>query len=214
MNRSRSTLTALSNMFSGQVGVVANVACLLECPWRDYHGHLVSHAEESPVHLDWAILRCNRERLANPEAAVKASWVRPEDLDIYRSWGISWFKLAGRSRGENWVRQAVSAYQTGHWEGDLFDLMEGVGGFDPLLRLNTMLDNRKLNGFLKRLPACKAWAEGCASCRYCELKAEEAVVLGSGRDQQINTIDAVLHRVEEGSIRWLQETGRRERSEL
>ena len=153
-----------------KLGILANSGCLRNCPYQTFHDNLVAHdagvrqnanAPDFLPHLCWKRLR-QRE---NRSDFLRASWIRPEDVQLYAPY-VDFVKLATRRHAS--VRMVVSAYASGHFDGNVFNLTEPcfAGAFAPYV-----LDNRELT--FDDLP--KKCADDCRHCGKCEQVLERAL---------------------------------------
>ena len=108
--------------------------------------------------------RCVMRLLRDPAAFLKVTWIRPEDMQAYTDAGIRYFKLQGRQTVmDGDPLRAVTAYADGRFEGDFKDLLFL---FAPSPAFQAGIDNRKLDGFLRRVGI--PWLhQTCGVCDYC-----------------------------------------------
>lgn len=52
--------------------------------------------------------RCQRRRLKHLDKYIKSSWIRPEDMPIYESSGITNFKIDGRDKSIDYNLNIIS----------------------------------------------------------------------------------------------------------
>lgn len=151
-----------------KIGILANSGCLRNCPWQTYHDNLISHSTEALAHrsaagfnphLCWTLYG-NAENL--PEI-LKATWIRPEDLDIYTPY-VDFVKLA--TRQHSLPRLVVGAYCSRSFTGSVADLLEP--GFSPALQRHGIyaLDNSAFpSDWAETVGNCE---RECTECGYCE----------------------------------------------
>lgn len=151
-----------------KIGLLANSGCLRNCPWQTYHDNLISHSAAALEHMSapgfnphlcWTLYQ-SAENL--PEL-LKATWIRPEDLELYEPY-VDFIKLA--TRQHSMPRLVVDAYVSKEFRGNVADLLEP--GFSPALYQHGLmiLDN-------SRFPSDWASMTGhcdreCTECGYCE----------------------------------------------
>ena len=203
VNRNFKLLRALRKSLSCDLVIILNLGCLVHCPLRDYHANFVSHASASlqrGCYLDYSLAKCSQIKAASPVEAIKAPWIRPEDLARYEEIGFSHFKLAGREKGRQWLLRAVAAYCARRYEGNLNDLVIGLDGVDPFGDLPVYLDNSKLDGFIDffKKKDCRL---GCDGCAHCEEWLRRAVSLGGEVQQYKDRIGRLLGRFTSGSFK-------------
>ncbi len=95
--------------------------------------HCLSQAragEESP-YVDYCFLRCMRARLTRPGNLIKATWIRPEDLQAYEDLGYSTFRILGYGLASKYLLQRVKAYSERHFKGNLAEILLPGGGGRP-----------------------------------------------------------------------------------
>lgn len=152
--------------------MLANSGCLRFCPGQSFHDNLIAHCAEAeqlePVrdfnpHVCWRLYR-SRDNWAE---ILKATWVRPEDLHHYEGL-VDVVKLATRQHSH--PQSVLGAYTSGHWDGNLLDLLEP--GFSPAF-YPWYLDNQSFPpDFFQKTGQC---ANGCTQCGYCEQVLQQAL---------------------------------------
>ncbi len=203
INRNFRLLRALRKRLSCELVVIPNLACLIHCPLRDYHGNFISHASESldrGCYLDYSLSKCLQMKSSNPVEVIKAPWIRPEDLERYEKIGITHFKLGGREKGAGWILRTVAAYSARKYSGNLNDLVLGLDGVDPFGQFPVHLDNTRLDGFLDffRTKDCRL---GCDGCNHCQEWLERAIKVKPNSRQYEEGIDHHIRRFTSGSFR-------------
>jgi hypothetical protein len=143
--------------------MLANSGCLRDCPWQTFHetllAHNFAHIQPEMKKLDLPSTLCvGTIQAKRHEEILRASWIRPEDLNRYAPY-VSVFKLSTREADRPDL--ILKAYTSGSFDGDLLLLLDP--GFSFFIRPN-IFDN-------KAFP--KEWSEGkiagrCASnCTHC-----------------------------------------------
>ena len=154
-----------------KLGLLANSGCLRNCPYQTFHDNLVAHDAEvrkqanSPdflPHLCWKRL----QKRENWSDFLRASWIRPEDIGRYAPF-VDVVKLATRRHAS--VRMVISAYTSGSFDGNVFNLTEPcfAGLVSPYVLDNGRLTSDDLPG------RC---ADSCRHCGKCERVLEKAIV--------------------------------------
>lgn len=113
-----------------KLGILANSGCLRNCPWQTFHDNLIAHSAAAErranvfwnPHLCWTLYKDP----ANFPEILKATWIRPEDLDRYEGL-VDFVKLATRQHAA--PRLVIGAYARRSFDGNLLDLLEP--GFSP-----------------------------------------------------------------------------------
>ncbi len=122
-------------------------SCLFECPWRKEHYQTLGNGGDDAQYHS----RCLAKRYQNAaEFFMSGSFVRPQDLRYYtEKFGITHFKLSGRSQCIKWKQHVVQAYLSGNYTGNLINLM----GMDPLCLPDKrfFMDSCHLDNYIQRL---------------------------------------------------------------
>ena len=153
-----------------KLGLLANSGCLRNCPYQTFHDNLVAHdAEVRQIenlhdfmpHLCWKRLK-KRENLVE---FLRASWIRPEDIGLYKPY-VDVIKLATRRHDS--PRMVIAAYTSGTFNGNVLNLTEPCfsGRFAPWILDNSLLTAEDLPG------KC---ATNCSHCNKCEQVLEKAL---------------------------------------
>jgi collagenase-like PrtC family protease len=157
--------------FGDGVEMIVNSACIKDCPNKMFHYNAGSHSTGAWDAMTFYRYYCTgAASIVDPRGIMRLNWVRPEDLGLYESAGISRFKLQGRQiavHGD--VVRAVETYMDGSYSGNLYDLL---WLFDPKWRKNLpyypYIDNKALEGFLKPFFDDPEHCTGdCDACGYC-----------------------------------------------
>jgi len=153
--------------------ILVNSGCLWDCSGQVFHDNLVAHetgvaAEENiEGFLPYACWAYLAER-KNWAAALRATWVRPEDLHHYEGL-FEVVKLATRMHSRPHV--VLRAYAERRYGGSLLDLLEP--GFGPAF-LPYYLDNARFPAdWFERTASC---GRRCGQCSYCAEALERVLV--------------------------------------
>lgn len=109
--------------------LLLNDFCLLNCPSRIFHYNISGHASQpggGKVFLDPYLLQCTIKRLESPIEMMRSPWIRPEDINAYENIGYDSFKIAGRTRTTEWITNAVRAYASRSYPGNLIDILDSL----------------------------------------------------------------------------------------
>lgn len=144
--------------------MLANSGCLRNCPAQSFHDNLVAHDSEVDEmrndrflpHLCWSLYRERK----NFVEFLRSSWLRPEDLSVYEPY-FPVVKLATRQHSH--PRMVIGAYASGHFDGNLLDLMEP--SFSPAFAPFAIRNQRFPADWLTIARAC---AGNCSHCGRCE----------------------------------------------
>jgi collagenase-like PrtC family protease len=189
-------LTSYGKKLGCDFGTIVNGACLIDCPFRDFHysfnSHAVGHSNYQPS--DYYATRCTLIKLNNPEEILKMGWIRPEDLKQYINSGISVFKLAGREMTKPDFLRVVDIYNQGSYDGNLWELFRCFStppDSSETLNYTKMfnIQNKNLDQFTGRFFESKSFCttKDCETCNYC--KANSHLV-------QVNDFDAWKQRLD------------------
>ncbi len=135
INRDFRLLEEMRKSVDCEIQLIANQACLYQCPYQFYHCNFVSHASQrdnssSNGQIDFCVLKCNKYRFSDPTEIIKSCWIRPEDIKFYEEIGIDKFKITDRSSPTQWLDNVVKTYQDRKLKGnnlaDILNLCIGV----------------------------------------------------------------------------------------
>jgi collagenase-like PrtC family protease len=175
INRDFRRLAAIRQAVRCDLQLIANHACLLNCPLQAYHQNGFAHASDGAgtLFIDYCFLRCSRSRLTDPSQFIKAAWIRPEDISAYEAMGYTTFKLLERGLPSAELLRRVKAYGERRFSGNLAELLLSYGSQEPVrresfwalrhfwkprqanpLRLRPLLELARLQGMLSPLPEC------------------------------------------------------------
>ena len=159
INRDLDRLRAIREAVTCDLQLIANHACLPNCPIQYYHQNGFAHSSDGcrRLFVDYCFLRCSRYRMEDPSMLIKAAWIRPEDIAAYEALGYTSFKLLERGMPSAALLQRVKAYSKRRFDGNLADLILSYGFREPtrkpsfwLLRYFIKPRQARL-GMLKRL---------------------------------------------------------------
>jgi collagenase-like PrtC family protease len=203
LNRNFKLLRALRRQLRCDLIPIVNLACLIHCPFRDYHGNFISHSAKSldrGCYLDYSLSKCMQIKATTPVEVIKAPWIRPEDLSRYEEIGFHHFKIAGREKGAEWVLRAVAAYSERSYAGLLNDLVLGLDRVDPFGDFPIALDNQRLDGFIDFF-AGKDCRLGCQGCNHCPEWLERASSFNGSAERYGVGIERLLNRFTSGCFK-------------
>lgn len=133
-----------------EIELLLNESCLYGCPSRE--AHYARLARERLDYTEGFQQSCNLPKFRDPSLLLRACWIRPEDLDLYKELGIRRFKVAGREMPSAWLERAAGAYLQGQYQGNLVDLLTMTPpGLDVTAADIFFVENAALDGFLQRL---------------------------------------------------------------
>lgn len=128
INRDFKMLSALRKNIDCELQLIANQACLKECPIAFCHHNILSHSSQASHQMkgyviDYCALTCHYIRMTKPMEIIRSGWIRPEDIHIYEDVGIDSLKLTDRCFGTETISSIVEAYSARRYDGNLLDLI-------------------------------------------------------------------------------------------
>jgi len=134
INRDFSRLAKIRQSVQCDLQLIANHACLMNCPMQSYHQNGFAHASDNSgsLFIDYCLMRCSRLRLDDPAQFIKSAWIRPEDLGVYEAMGYTTFKLLERGIPSSELLRRVKAYSEQRYDGNLADLILSYGFKEPI----------------------------------------------------------------------------------
>jgi len=129
-----------------KIEVIVNTGCLYKCNYANNHKVYTAHKKQCSDAIEdyYKTKICIPKRIKNPLEIVMAPTIRPEDLWIYKSLGVNYFKISGREFPTEWMLDTIEAYVTKQYKGNISDLCEQNNGFKM-----PYIPNDKLGGLLK-----------------------------------------------------------------
>jgi collagenase-like PrtC family protease len=187
LNRDVRRLAAMKKASPVSLEILANDSCLFECPFRLLHYNENSHASrfKGLFYPDYSLTKCLIERIDHPEELLKSRWIRPEDLHYYESI-VDVVKISGRGKTTRWVSNAVNAYASGTYSGNIFDILTVVplpshengtshtGDGQAFHLMNDVLDK-----YMARFYAGGNECVDCNTCQYCRRFAEKHIAINA-----------------------------------
>ncbi|MDO8587100.1 MAG: U32 family peptidase [Armatimonadota bacterium] len=129
-NRDFRRLRAIRDSVKCDLQLLANAACLKECPLSPYHMVSLSHASQTHSErfmIDYCLLACSAMKLADPANYLMSPWIRPEDLRLYEAIGYKSFKILERDAPTDTLVNRVRAYHERRFDGNLIELIQPYG---------------------------------------------------------------------------------------
>lgn len=129
VNRNFSLIRVLRKALKCKMQLIANCACLCDCPTRVNHSLLLSHSSQkwhSGYNLDYYLLMCRYKRFQEPVNFIRADWIRPEDIAFYEGLGVDSIKLVDRRLPTEAILRIISAYIKRRYDGNLVDLLPAL----------------------------------------------------------------------------------------
>ena len=147
-----------------QVELLANEGCLNHCVFRATHEAMIA-AVNAGIAMDTFGLNrdlgCVHTLSEKPYRILASPFIRPEDVSCYTD-VADVIKICGRTLGRDFLRRAVAAYAAGHYDGNLFDLLDAAHWMGQ----HWDLPNSRLPAdLLDRLTRCDQNCTACSGCR-------------------------------------------------
>jgi hypothetical protein len=144
--------------------LLANEGCLHFCPFKFAHDALIAYANlETCPSRNYDLnsrFGCIRVLTENPEEILRSPFIRPEDQKYYTPFADI-LKICGRTLGTEFLRNTITAYIRGAYEGNLLTLLDTQDWqVDRTMIANTDFSR----DFLEKLTTC---SHSCAECGYC-----------------------------------------------
>lgn len=132
INRDFNMLKLMVKELKCKIELLCTNSCLKDCIYIQTHTNCNAHASTATDKtksnsIDWCLLNCQKIFIENPAEYIKSPWIRPEDLQIYEQIGIEHFKLTERDSPTNELVKRLDAYNSGIYNGNLLDLIQGHG---------------------------------------------------------------------------------------
>lgn len=193
MTRNFPVLRLMTKLLHCKLTLIANGFCLYQCPYAEYHGILMGHSSQldhpsNGYYAEYPFYNCTLKKLTNPVEIIKAAFIRPEDINVYESIGITQFKLVDRTRPTNWILTALDSYLQGSFVGDLLQIINfphsylnylvHISGNDSLLTF-PILENDQLDGLIDQIQNINCSVTDCKDCGICQEYARKAVWIPS-----------------------------------
>ncbi len=147
-----------------KIEVLANEGCLPYCPFKLSHDAYIALGNlngRDRTHMLNCDLGCMRLIDQNPHKLLLSPFIRPEDIDLYL-YHIDTIKLCGRTLGPDFLINAIRAYRSRRYDGNLLDLLDALSWLTGRLYVN----NRMLSfDFANMLSQCDKRCHHCGFCK-------------------------------------------------
>jgi len=172
----RNFLLIKSLLSSGcDLELIVNEVCVQGCPWRNHHYIMQgtnTKYKDYPYNNCWAVQK--KDFIAE---ILKARFICPEDLEVYRKTGVKWFKITGRTMPLEFQKRVIKAYVNEKHDGNLLDLFPIVPGRleDEGEGYDYYIDSSKLAGFLEYFQDNGHFCNSACGvyCSYCDIFANK-----------------------------------------
>jgi len=144
--------------------LLANEGCLYQCPFKPAHDAHIALTNTGLVReRGYEINRergCMKVLFNDPKRLFKSPFIRPEDINDY-SHLVDTIKISGRTLGPGFLKNTVTAYLQGSYNGNLLDLLDAMEWMADLF----FVDNSKISKHdIKTLTNC---TKECTRCDQC-----------------------------------------------
>ncbi len=180
VNRNIKLLKEISIIPAFVVSLLANEACLYDCPWRRECYNLSSHNSKRDEQLfcHYPFNRCNTRRLKEPWMWLTSKMILPQWLSTYENLtDIRWFKITGRTHPYEVIVPIVEAYMNKMFTGNLLDLWPSISNLGNTVEpaSKTFIDCAKLGtDFLDKVFKANCGTRICGvTCHICEKTYKE-----------------------------------------
>jgi len=155
--------------YNMRLELLANEFCIFRCPFRQECYNLSSHNSSRGPFNHYPYGHCQNMRIKSIDEWVRARFILPQWMRQYSErFGITEFKITGRTHPTEAVLPVIQAYVQGDFQGNLLDLWPPVAKLGATLDqretvyLDTKIIEESLDHFL--------WdcASNCGTCNYCE----------------------------------------------
>jgi len=191
MTRNFPVLRLMTMLLNCKLTLIANGFCLYQCPYAEYHGILMGHSSQldhpsNGFYEEYPFYNCTLKKLTNPVEIIKAAFIRPEDINVYESIGITQFKLVDRTRPTEWILNSLDAYLKRSYSGDLLKIINFPHAYLTFLAKKSgngstvgfpIVDNTLLNGLTDHFHSVKCTETDCRDCKICNTYADKAIFL-------------------------------------
>jgi collagenase-like PrtC family protease len=182
--------------------LLANDPCLNQCLYTNYHNETLSLLTWNNKNCNsFCRLQCTKKFSSNTGAIISASFIRPEDLDIYSGYWYNYIKLCDRKQTTNWLKRMFNAYIAKDYNWELSDIMapwskynwkypqikeisinnfikDWLASYRDYIRFTPKINNKHLEWYLKFWIYNKSnWCinEDCDVCWYCQSLANKYI---------------------------------------
>ena len=177
INRNFGALKRIYNTFDA-IELIVNVICHQNCIYEIFHHNQTSHDYIGTLQsCQYYSHRCMIKRCETPANLLRMAWIRPEDLKYYTAIGIHYFKIQGRQAALNGdIVKTVQCYMKQSFEGNLMELLDA---FSPTNSFQVIIDNKKLDGYLKPFAEQDQFCHSdCSACHYCDKYLSKNLTVG------------------------------------
>lgn len=144
VNRDLKKIEHFVKMGDAKIELLLNEGCLLYCPWKQshhkYNAHKTRTKDKKKKSVERYVDICARICLEDDSQIIRSPFIRPEDISVYESIGIEYFKISGRNMPPDWIVKVTQAYQQRSYERNIVDLLNSK----EFLRKRINIPNKSL----------------------------------------------------------------------
>lgn len=171
--RNFTVLKDMAQLAPEKMEIIINDKCMRDCPFRIFHYNQTAH-DNNEAAESYYFMKCGAEKSQNLMKYLNLNWIRPEDLKLYQSMGITHLKVEGREfvKSGN-LKKLLKAYIDEEFEGNLLDLLHVFAPYDT--KHQPYIDNKKLDGYVEGFYNDSViCSQRCETCSYCTRYMKQA----------------------------------------
>lgn len=126
-NRNFSLIKLIKKSIKSKIRLVANNACVINCPTFIDHALMNSHSCDILKNIkdrvfDYNLFMCRQRCLENSINFIRSDWIRPEDIIFYEELSVDSIKLVDDNLSSSMIIKIINAYFNRSYQGNLVDL--------------------------------------------------------------------------------------------
>lgn len=167
LTRNFAVLKNMVKLGKDMLEIIINDKCLRDCPYKIFHYNQTAHDNDKRAE-SYYFMNCGVEKSSNPQNYLNLNWIRPEDLHLYETMGIRYFKVEGREFMEKGnIIKFLKAYIDESFDGNLLDLLHIFSPYDTAHQ--PYIDNKSLDGYVEGFYDNNVLCDQiCDTCGYCK----------------------------------------------
>lgn len=169
VNRTSERLAAIADTLISmypefQIELLANEGCIDQCPYKLTHDSLIAllntgaNVDTLAINRD---LGCMRRLNQAPWRILASPFIRPEDVH-HLAPAAGLIKICGRTLGPGFLMNTIRAYIQGHYNGNLFDLLDACNWMARTIELP---NHRLPESYWNLMTTCR---KECRTCTVCQ----------------------------------------------
>lgn len=198
--RNFALLSRISSFPNVDIELIVNNHCYHDCIVRSLHYNAMGNNElsENDYYFDYFTNDCTAR---NNYEYLKIPFIRPEDIDFYRSININNFKIEGRTNIDNSdIAKSLKSYINKSYEGNILELLYNFNVHFKDYYNGFKLDNRSLDGFIDKFlnDEYKCEIDCGISCDYCNVYLSNILNM----DVNLNKMNKIRRLANRGFIEY------------